>query len=44
MDGKTEQRFCIKFCVKLGKSATEILDMLYEAFGEHSVSRTADFE
>jgi hypothetical protein len=30
--------------VKLGKSATETVDMLREAFGEHSLSRTAVFE
>jgi hypothetical protein len=34
MDGK------IKFCVKLGKSATETLEMLREAFGEHSLRHT----
>jgi hypothetical protein len=44
MDGKIEQHVCIKFCVKLGKSATETLKMLREAFGEHSLSRTAVFE
>jgi hypothetical protein len=41
MDGKIEQRVCIKFCVKLGKSATETLEMLHEGFGEHSLSQTA---
>jgi hypothetical protein len=30
--------------VKLGKSGTETLEMLREAFGEHSLSRTAVFE
>jgi hypothetical protein len=40
MDDKIEQRVCIKFCVKLGKSATETLDMIREAFGEHSLSGT----
>jgi hypothetical protein len=30
--------------VKLGKSATETLEMLHEAFGEHSLSQTAVFE
>jgi hypothetical protein len=44
MDGKIEQRVCIKFCMKLGKSATKTLAMLHEAFGEHSLSRTAVFE
>jgi hypothetical protein len=44
MDGKLEQRICIKFCVKLGKSATETLEMFREALGEHSLSRTAVFE
>jgi hypothetical protein len=29
---------------KLSKSATKILEMLHEAFGEHSLSQTAVFE
>jgi hypothetical protein len=41
MDGKIEQHVCIKFYVKLGKSATERIKMLHEAFGEHSLGRTA---
>jgi DNA-binding transcriptional ArsR family regulator len=41
MDGKIEQGVCIKFCLKLSKSATETLEMLRESFGEHSLSRTA---
>jgi hypothetical protein len=44
MDGKIEQRVCIKFCVKLGRSAIETLEMLREALGKHSLSRTAVFE
>jgi hypothetical protein len=44
MDGKIEQRVCSKFCVKLGKSATDTLEILREAFGEHSLSRTTVFE
>jgi hypothetical protein len=44
MDGKIEQRVCIMFYVKFGKSATETLEMLHEAFGGHSLSWTAVFE
>jgi hypothetical protein len=44
LDGKIEQRICIKFCVKLSKSATKTLEMLHEDFGERSLSRTAVFE
>jgi hypothetical protein len=40
MDGNIEQRVCIMFCVRLGKSATQILEMLRETFGEGSLSRT----
>jgi hypothetical protein len=44
MDGKLEQRVCIKLCIKLGKSASRTHEMLHEAFGEHFLSRTVDFE
>jgi hypothetical protein len=44
MDSKIEKRVCIKFCVKLAKSATETLEMLCEAFEEHYLSRAAVFE
>jgi hypothetical protein len=44
MDGKIEQHVCNKFCVKLGKSTTEIHQMLCEAFGGHALSRTAVIE
>jgi hypothetical protein len=40
-DGKIEQHVCIKFYTKLGKSGTKTLEMLREAFGEHSLSQTA---
>jgi hypothetical protein len=40
MDGKIEQCVCV-FCVELSKSTTEIIEMLHEAFGEHSLSQTA---
>jgi hypothetical protein len=39
MDGKIEQRICIKFCMMLGKSTTETPEMLHEVFGEHSLSQ-----
>jgi hypothetical protein len=44
MDGKIEQRVCIKFHMKFSKSATKTLEILHEAFGEYSLSRTAVFE
>jgi hypothetical protein len=44
MDGKIKQRVCIKFCVKLSKSSTKTLEMLLQAFGEHTLGRTAVFE
>jgi ribonuclease HIII len=44
MDGKIEQCVCIQFCMKLGKSATKTLEMLREAFGEHSLSQRVVFE
>jgi hypothetical protein len=40
MDGKIEQHVCIKFCMKLSKSATETPEMVHKAFGEYSLSRT----
>jgi hypothetical protein len=30
--------------VKLGKSVTETLEILHEAFGEHSLNQTSGFE
>jgi hypothetical protein len=41
MDGKIKQHVCIKFCLKLGKSVTETLEMILEAGGEHSLRWTA---
>jgi hypothetical protein len=43
MDGKLEQFVCDKFCVKLGKSATETLEKFLEAFGGYSLSRIEGF-
>lgn len=44
MAEQREQRVCIKFCVKLGKSATETLDMLRQAFGDQALSRARCFQ
>jgi hypothetical protein len=44
IDGKIKQFSRITFCVKLGKTATDIHKILREAFGEHSLSQTAVFE
>jgi hypothetical protein len=43
MDGKIKQRVCIKFSVKLSKSAVKTLEILREAFEKHSLSQTAVF-
>jgi hypothetical protein len=44
MDGKIKKCVSIKTCVKLGKSTIKTLEMLREAFGEHSLIRTVVFE
>ena len=40
---KFEQRCAIKFCVKLGESATVTYEKLQKAYGEHSLSRAHVF-
>jgi hypothetical protein len=44
MDGNIEQHVCIKFCMKVSKSATKTLQMLREAFGEYFLCRTVVFD
>jgi len=39
-----EQRTCLKFCFLLGKTPTESLKMLQEAFKEQALSRARVFE
>jgi len=39
-----EQRVCVKFCLKLGKTFTETFQMLQQAYGEDSLSRTQCYE
>jgi hypothetical protein len=44
MDGKIKKCVCIKFCMKLSKSAIKTLEMFCEAVGEHSLCWAAVFE
>jgi len=44
MQENIEQRYTIKFCVKLNKSATETFASLTEAYGDATVSRTMVFK
>jgi len=39
-----EQRYAIKFCVKLNKSATETFASLTQTYGETTLSRTMVFK
>ena len=39
-----EQRVCIKFCVRLGKTGSETSEMLKQAFGDSCMSRSRTFE
>lgn len=43
MDGNSEQRYAIKFCVRLNKTASETLVMIQDAFKEEAMSRAAVF-
>jgi len=40
---KFEQHCAIKFCVKLGESATATFEKLQRAYGEHFLSRAQAF-
>lgn len=44
MTEKEEQRVCIKFCQRLGKTSTETFEMLRMAFGDEAMSRARTFE
>ena len=39
-----EQRVCIKFCVRLGKTGSETFEMLKQVFGDSCMSRSRTFE
>jgi len=43
-DKKLEQRINIKFCVKIGKSASETLALLRVAYGEYAMKKSSVFE
>jgi transposase len=43
-DFDIEQRAGIKFCFKLGQSASEIYELLQKAYGSDSLSRSMTFE
>ena len=40
----TEQRICIKFCFKIGKTTMETYQLLQQAYGEDAVGRTQVFD
>jgi hypothetical protein len=45
MSGKSlEQRINIKFCVKIGKSASETLALFTMAYGEYATKKSSVFE
>ena len=39
-----EQRVCIKFCFKLGKTTTECYEMFKTAFGEQAMGHSQTFQ
>ena len=41
---KIQQRCVIEFCVKLGKSGNEMLEMLWQAYGGETLSPAAVFQ
>ena len=44
MEEKVQQRVCIDFCFRLGKTGAETYEMLQAAFGELCLSRSKTFE
>ena len=43
MNNLKEQQFTVKFCVKLGKSTTEMFAMLNTAYGDVAMKRVTCF-
>jgi len=44
MERNLEQRYAVKFCWRLGKTATETKQMLDQAYKEDAMSRSSVFE
>jgi hypothetical protein len=44
MDQRKEQQVCIKFCDSLGKSATETITVIQQAFRDKSMSSAQVFQ
>jgi AraC-like DNA-binding protein len=44
MESKLEQRAAIKFCLKLGKSATETFNLVKTAYGDNALKKTQAYE
>jgi len=44
MRESTKQRICIKFCFKIIKTATEMYQLLQQAYGEDAMGRTQVFD
>lgn len=44
MSDLKEQRICVKFCFKLGKTAKETQEMLKEAFGDDAMGKSQTYE
>jgi hypothetical protein len=43
-DKNLEQRINVKFCLKIGKSASETLSLLIMAYGEYAMKKSSSFE
>jgi hypothetical protein len=43
-DENLEQRIIIKYCVKIGKSASATLALLTVAYGEYAMKKSSAFE
>ena len=40
MERTVEQRYAVKFCFKLGKSASETFELIRQAYGDDALSTT----